>query len=148
MQLHPISSFKTLKIMRQTIYLLTACLLHFLQPGLSQEQSAEYWRDPDTRVFEDIQERMKSYYADQAKGPGSGYMQWRSWEHLMNHRLNADGQITNFAARNRRALKTYQRQQAPQSPANRSNSGYWQPLAPKDGYVLGNSGFNPGLGKG
>jgi len=103
-----------------------------------------YGLDPDTRNFREIQAEAEEYFRNRDKGRGTGYKQWKRWEYLMKDRLKEDGTITNFDAHNYRVSERYFSRL---DDDQRTFGGFWFPLAPTDGYLLGNSGYNPGIGR-
>lgn len=137
-------------------FLVLACALCFPVVVLSQSVETPYeepetrnlpydiWLNPSTLDFKEIQRQAEEYFSDKDQGRGSGYRQWKRWEYLMQDRLTPDGQITNFAARNYKANEKYN--QTAETSQQRATSGFWEQEA-NDGYILGNSGYNPGIGR-
>ena len=105
----------------------------------------DLWLEPDTRDFKEIQAQVEEYFKDKDQGRGTGYKQWKRWEWLMMNRLDAEGQIVNYDAHNYKVAEKYYSQT--HQDQQRTFGGFWFPLAPTDGYILGNSGYNPGIGR-
>lgn len=115
------------------------------QPAGQRSLPWDIWRNPVTTEFAVIQQEAEEWFAGRSKDRGSGYKQWKRWEFSMENRLTPDGHITNYNARNRLAQREL-RSGMPQDQL-RIHGGFWNQLAPTDGYVLGASGYNPGIGR-
>ncbi len=124
---------------------IVALLTSFLcfPESYAQEASdpADFWRNPTTNDFSEIQQKMEAFYATHPTGKGTGYKQWKRWEWNTEMHLGPDGKITNWTKRN---FDEYHRFK--QSSADRTWGGFWFPLAPTS-WVNGNSGYLPGLGR-
>jgi len=119
--------------------------LSYAQQDEGKSLPWDLWLEPDTRVFKDIQLQVEEYFKGIDTGRGTGYKQWKRWEYKMNDRLTEDGLITNSDAINYRVAEKYFSQEFEND--TRTFGGFWFPLAPTDGYILGNSGYNPGIGR-
>jgi len=73
---------------------------------------------------------MDAYYATRDKGKGSGYKQYRRWEHHMACKVGAAGVIKNFDIIDQAAYKDVIKGQP--SISTRQTHGYWQDLGPHD----------------
>ena len=124
-----------------------ACTGYVLQAQSDDGKSLPWdlWLDPETRDFETIQAQVEEYFKDKDQGRGTGYKQWKRWEWMMMNRLDKDGQITNYDAHNFKVAEKYYAHTS--QDQQRTFGGYWFPLAPTDGYILGNVGYNPGIGR-
>jgi photosystem II stability/assembly factor-like uncharacterized protein len=133
------------QILKGFFMFLFICLFGFANG--QRDRVSQMWLEPETTDFKTIQEQVERYFADQDQGRGSGYKQWKRWEYLMQNRLNADGQIVNYAAHNWEVNQRYSKTHPEFETNSRSHTGYWNVLAPTDGYINGNSGYNPGIGR-
>lgn len=106
----------------------------------------DIWMSPSTLDFHEIQRQAEEYFEGRDQGRGTGYKQWKRWEYMMNDRLTTDGKITNYAARNMEAHRLYSKTEAQYQQEMRTYGGFWFQEA-SDGYILGNSGYNPGIGR-
>ncbi|HLF63132.1 MAG TPA: hypothetical protein VI603_05255 [Saprospiraceae bacterium] len=138
-------------IIRYSMLFLGSCLFSFLLQPVSAQESEDrtlpfdIWLEPDTDEFTEIQRQAEEYFKDKSQDRGSGYRHWKRWEFMMNGRLTVDGKITNYVARNFEAHRRYSKIEA-ERPQQRTYGGFWFPEA-TDGYILGNSGYNPGIGR-
>ncbi len=88
------------------------------------EKPAAFWTNRNTTDFKTIQEATETYYKDRDKGRGSGYKQWKRWEHQQETKLSPDGQITNFTALNSEAAQNFLKEN-PNNKANRMALNQW-----------------------
>jgi hypothetical protein len=102
------------------------------------------WLEPETDDFATIRQEVENYFQGRDKGRGSGYVQWKRWEFINEHRLTPDGKITNHAAMNWDAYIEYADQNAGRGMT--STNGSWYSLNITS-WINAGSGYNPGLGR-
>lgn len=88
------------------------------------EKPAAFWTNRSTTDFKTIQEATEAYYKDRYKGRGSGYKQWKRWEHQQETKLSPDGQTTNFTALNSEAAQIFLKEN-PNNQGNRMALNQW-----------------------
>lgn len=133
--------------MKKVIHLGLMLLFVTLSGLLLAQQSppSDLWLNPATTDFETIRQTVEQYYADKEKGRGTGYKQWKRWEFFHQHRLTADGKITNVAAKTWDTYLEHKAQFDNGSRAPLSTNGYWSSIGPTTYTNL--AGWNPGIGR-
>ncbi|MEL7145960.1 MAG: T9SS type A sorting domain-containing protein [Bacteroidota bacterium] len=130
-----------------TITLLCVCL-HVVCLG---QVHLQYYRESETKNFQEIVERVEAYYKDQDKGRGSGYKQFKRWKHYHSTRLSADGSVQDITKINFNEFYFHQ-ENLPKKSFGRSSkdpnvvAGEWKALGPTE-YSGMASGHNGGLGR-
>jgi hypothetical protein len=71
---------------------------------------------------------MEDYWLTSDKGSGSGYKQWKRWEHDMSRRLDKNGKVHNWRARVFEEYHRYEHTVA--NGANRDWGGHWSQIGP------------------
>ncbi len=102
----------------------------------------------ETHNFYEIQEKVEKYYQNRDKGKGTGYKQWKRWQHFYKNRIMSDGTIPNIAALEAEEIKKNKLFSQKTSNANtKSNvAGNWTNVA-LDSYERFGGGYNGGLGR-
>ncbi len=99
--------------------------------------------------FSEIQQKAESYFADKDKGRGSGYKQWKRWEYMTKRRLNPDGTVANWTARNWDAYQKYfvsgENSNIKNGDGTETTNGFWDFIGPSN-YTNG-AGWNGGVGR-
>ena len=115
---------------------------------LSAQQYLEWIRQAEEGTsFTKIRQEAESYYQSRDQGRGSGYRQFKRWEYLAHDRLNERGEVVNFSRMTWDAAKDFS---IHKTDKNRNIDGCqasWSILAPLDGYIAAQNGYNPGLGR-
>ena len=127
-------------------YLLSLTILFFC---FTWQNNAQEYLDliqnpTNTTTLDEVQQLAESYFENRDKGRGSGYKQYKRWEHRMERLVNEDGYTgKNF---NRMTLDAGIRANAinPSNPNTRMAG--WMNLGPTS-YTNGSSGYNGGLGR-
>ncbi len=135
--------------MKKIILHILIFLLIILLPGgglFAQRSVSDRYLNAGTDDFGEITRQMEHYFANRDKGRGSGYIQWKRWEYLMERRLTPDGRVTNWALRNWEAYHNYLASHPDADGASTdATNGLWYSLGPTT-YTLG-AGWNGGMGR-
>ncbi len=100
-----------------------------------------------TRNFFEIEEKVEQFYADKDKGKGSGYTQWKRWQHFYKKRLMPDGTIPNLGAIEMKELqKTQLIKKKSQFSSKSQTVRNWTNIG-LDSYVRFGAGYNGGIGR-
>jgi len=127
-------------------YLLSLTLLSFcLIWQINAQEYLELIQNPTSRTtIHEVQQLAESYFENIDKGRGSGYKQYKRWEHRMERLVNEDGLINkNFS---RMTWDAGIRANAINPSSTNSRMAGWMDLGPTS-YTNGNSGYNGGLGR-
>jgi photosystem II stability/assembly factor-like uncharacterized protein len=89
--------------------LLTISLFGIIIIKAQDDKPEAFWNKGIIKDFKRIQDETEAYYKDRDKGKGSGYKQWKRWEYNQQDRLDANGEITNYMARNTQEVQSYLR---------------------------------------
>lgn len=118
--------------------------------GQQLDAVSDIWLNPQTNDFATIQKQAEEYFANNDKGAGTGYKQWKRWEYMNQSRLTEDGKITNYAMKNMLAYQEYLDFEGiqlakPDPNATDVTNGSWYFLGPTN--YTGGSYNNIGLGR-
>jgi photosystem II stability/assembly factor-like uncharacterized protein len=92
--------------------------------------------------FYEVQKEFNTYFTDRYSGKGSGWKQFKRWEHFMEPRVYPTGKRINHSQVWNEIMKFREKYPQPEN-ANRSN---WTPLGP-DTWTDITGHWNPGLGR-
>jgi hypothetical protein len=132
------------KIMNKR-YLLLISFFCLCWQSDAQEYLESLQNPTTTTTLQEVQHLAESYFSNKDLGRGSGYKQYKRWEHRMERLVNEDGIIG----------KNFQRMTLDAgigaNAINLSNSntrmpGGWMDLGPTS-YTNGSNGYNGGLGR-
>ncbi len=113
-----------------------------LQGGwLSAQEYLALWRNPDTVNFYVVQQKFNEYFANRARGQGSGYNQFKRWEEFMEPRVYPSGKLINPA---KIALDEELRYRS--TVLMNTHGGQWQSLGIK-GFKTTTTGWSGGIGR-
>jgi len=133
------------------IYIIFLPLLFLALPLKAQKQQSQdpkyvqMMQDPNVTNFYDIQAEFNNYFQAKNKGRGTGYKQFKRWEHFTEPRFSPSGKMFNIAAKTTMEYENYVANFDSKSlPAN-YDPGYWHSMGPDD-HVLG-WGWNGGIGR-
>jgi hypothetical protein len=114
--------------------------------GLSQVNAQEYLElihnPKSSTTLAEIQSKAEAYFDNRDKGRGSGYKQYKRWEHHTQRFVNADGKLQNFSKLNWDLAESLDAQNNLLLLA----ADDWTNLGPTS-YTNGTSGYNGGLGR-
>jgi len=138
--------------MKQKIIYITGLLIIFSTlPLVAQKQISEdpayvqMMNDKGVSNLYDIKVEANNYFQGKDKGRGSGYKQYKRWEHFVEPRYSPSGKIFNIAAKNMIEYENYVANFNSKSlPAN-YHPGNWTSMGPDD-HILG-AGWNGGIGR-
>lgn len=101
-----------------------------------------------TNNFYEIEEKVENYYLYKDKGKGSGYKQWKRWQHFYKNRLMPDGTIPNLGAMEIQEVNNTPsiKNKNLSTDDGSSKSGNWSNIN-LDSYSLLGQGYNGGLGR-
>jgi len=127
-------------------YLLVVVLCVICQTWQIQAQEyLDLLKNPiATTTLQEVQQHAESYFADRDKGRGSGYKQYKRWEHRMERLVNEDGRIEkNFT---RMTWDAGLLANAINPSSQNTRMAGWVDLGPTS-YTNGPSGYNGGMGR-
>ena len=125
----------------------TLLLLFALVAGIANMHSQEYLTMIEEGTFsvQEIIDNAEAYFVDKDKGRGSGYKQFKRWEHMANRLKSEDGYLRTFTE----DLAELERHNAylNENFQNGQLSGNWQEMGPTSWSATGVMGWNPGVGR-
>src|SRR5688572_28996078 len=114
---------------RQTRFGLIILFIFLLRINAAAQTPMEIIENSGTRNFNQIVRLVEEYYADKDKGKGSGYKQFKRWEHFNRTRLDEHGDVVNVSLLGFEQAKL-QRQRKAQGRIISSSPGNWKALGP------------------
>jgi len=101
-----------------------------------------------TNNFQEIENQVENYYSDRDTGKGSGYKQWKRWQHFYKNRLMKDGTVPNLGAVEMQEVKKSELFQKKKNAyaKNAQTTGNWTNID-LDRYQRFGRGYNGGLGR-
>lgn len=126
------------------LLLLTSIALCLPWQNNAQEYLELIHNPTSQTTLQEVQELAESYFANRDKGRGSGYKQYKRWEHRMQRLVNADGVIgKNF---NRLTWDAGISANAIDPTNSGTRMAGWTDLGPTS-YTNGSQGYNGGMGR-
>lgn len=121
-------------------------LIFFITINIAYGQKYQEMILEGTYTFEEIQKEANSYFEDRDKGRGTGYNQWKRWEHRSQMNLNADGTVRTSKQEYEEILSYNKKANDLGLYDNSSRDiGDWESRGPVEVQV--SSGYNPGIGR-
>ena len=125
-------------------FIFTAMVLIALYVQSYGQIHLQFLNESETKDFNEIVQAVEAYFADKDKGEGSGYPEFKQWEHYNANRLSSDGKVVNVRQRN---FETFYYDGYGLPGANkRSPGGDWESVGP-DGYSPVANGDTGGVGR-
>lgn len=130
-------------------------LLMLVYSSINSQIFIDFIDKSETKNFKEIVTKVEAFYADKDKGRGSGYKQFKRWEHHNATRLSEDGKIVDLVSTNFNEFYYYQENYSNNSNSNlaaktlngnNSVSGNWEAVGPTK-YTRIVSGHGGGLGR-
>lgn len=136
--------------MLKRILLITTLILTFQVSSYGQIY-IEIFTESKTKDFNEIVTKVESYYQNKDKGRGSGYKQFKRWEHYHSTRLSSDGKIVDVTSKNFDEFYFYQENIDSKTSGRTANNvnvvaGEWETVGPTQ-YSRIVSGHNGGIGR-
>jgi hypothetical protein len=109
------------------------------------QKHLEIIENSKTRNFKKLVEEVENYYKDKDKGKGTGYKQFKRWEHFNQYHLDSDGNIQNVAQQNFDAMYDYNLRNAREGFRTDAFQGNWIAFGPTS--HVNSGGWNGGIGR-
>ncbi len=133
------------------IYIISILILFSVMTVKGQKQLSEdpiyvqMMDNPGATKFNAIKTEADTYFQGKDKGRGSGYKQYKRWEHFVEDRLGSSGEMINIAAKNTEEYENYLASFNTNALPVNYDPGYWTSMGPDD-WVAG-WGWNGGIGR-